>query len=412
MAPLPAGDLYVSIPGQSGTTLARLGATGKPAPGWPILLPGASPCDLLLAAPDGSIRVVCTSDDLVSDFGSAPVRAFAFDAGASPLPGWPVDIGCCFTGRMIGDELTMYARMYFGDVRQEGQPAGNGWIVKVAADGMVRNGAMVPFGDDCCVDTWAVGPDGVAYGTVHDFSGPEPLSKLAAVNFAGVPPGFPVAIAGAASGPAFDASGRIHVTVGNPTEPPAGTLVIGADGKAIDSGSGELPITATSDWRGAGADFPAPPLVGPDGTTFIVDDSDGTAVVRLDPTGLAMSGWPYRSTVKVEETGTCGEGETGCGWFRAAPTIGLDNELFVLRAATKTSAGGSVVAIDQDGHVHDGWPVGLRRPGARFWSVVAGSDGTAYGLAIEPEPNGSHSATILSLAPNSNVDYTATIIEP
>jgi hypothetical protein len=412
MAPGPHADLYVSIPGPAGTTLVRLDANGKPAQGWPILLPGASPCDLLLAVPDGTVRAVCMADDLVSDVGTASARAFAFDARGKALPGWPVEVGCCFTGRMIGDKLTMYARMYFGDVQQEGQPAGNGWIETVAADGTVHSGAMVPFGLDCCIDTWTVGPAGVAYGTLHDLSGATPRSQLAAVSVAGVPAGFPIGIPGLASGPAFDAAGRIHLTIGSPTDPPAHAVVLGPDAKSIDSGSGAVAIAATSDWRGAGAEYPAPPLVGPDGTTFLVDDRNGTTVVRLGPTGHATAGWPYRSDLKVEETGSCGEGETGCGWFRAAPTIGPKNALYVLRAAAKSSAGGSIVAIDQDGRVRSGWPVGLRRPGAQFWSVTVSADGTAYVLAIEPEPNGSHSATILSLAPNSNVDYTATIIEP
>jgi hypothetical protein len=302
--------------------------------------------------------------------------------------------------------------MYFGDVQQEGQPAGEGWIVTVAADGTVREGTSVPFGDDCCIDTWTVGPDGVAYGTVHDFSGASPISQLAAVSFTGVPAGFPLPIAGVASGPAFDASGRIHLTVGSPSEPPALSLVLGPDGKVVGSASDALEIVATSDWRGAGADYPAPPLIGPDGTTFVIDDRDGTTVGRLGPPGDATPGWPYRSDLRVEETGSCGEGETGCGWFRAAPKVGPDNILFILRAAAKTSAGGSVIAIDEDGQVHDGWPVGLRRPGSQFWSLIVGPDGTAYVLAIEPEPNGSHSATILSIAPNSKVDYTATILEP
>ena len=59
-----------------------------------------------------------------------------------------------------------------------------------------------------------------------------------------------------------------------------------------------------------------------------------------------------------------------------------------------------------------GWPVELRRPGAEFWSVVVGSDGTAYGLAIEPETGATSSASILAIAPDSIVLWTTTIIEP
>ena len=46
------------------------------------------------------------------------------------------------------------------------------------------------------------------------------------------------------------------------------------------------------------------------------------------------------------------------------------------------------------------------------WSIVVAPTGTAYGLAVEPEPNGSHSATILTLAPDSSVRSTLTIVEP
>ncbi len=412
MAPGPDGDLYVSIPGQTGTTLVRLDAGGKAAPGWPIVLPGAPLCSLLLTAPDGSVRAVCYTDDLVSELVAPPVRAFAFDAGGDPLPGWPVDIPCCFTGRLVGDQLTMFVREYFGDVEQEGQPAGNSWIVTVAADGAVASGTQVPFALDCCIDTWAVGPDGVAYGTVHDFSGAAPSSQLTAVHATGVPNGFPVAIDGIASGPSFDLVGGIHVTVGSPQVPPARTLVFGTDGRPINSGSSELDLTATSDWNGAGGDFPAPPLVSGDGTTFVIDDSDGTTVVGLGSAGQEMRGWPYRSKVGLQETGFCGPGDTGCGSFRAAPAIGRFGILYLVHAAAKSSAGGSVVAVDEDGRVRGGWPVGLRRPGAAFWSIVAAADGTAFALAIEPEPNGSHSATILSLALNSTVGYTTTVVEP
>jgi hypothetical protein len=59
-----------------------------------------------------------------------------------------------------------------------------------------------------------------------------------------------------------------------------------------------------------------------------------------------------------------------------------------------------------------GWPVELRRPGSAFWSIVVGSDGTAYALAIEPETGDASSATILAIAPDSNVLYRTTIIDP
>ena len=65
-----------------------------------------------------------------------------------------------------------------------------------------------------------------------------------------------------------------------------------------------------------------------------------------------------------------------------------------------------------DGRVNPGWPVELKRPGAEFWSVAVGPDGTAYALAIEPEAGGKSSASILAIAPDSTVRWTTTIIDP
>ncbi len=410
MAPGAIGDLWVSIPAPGGTTLARLGGDGTMRSGWPIVLPGAGSCGLLLPVNDGSVRLVCHADDLADDSGVA-VRAFAFDAGGSLLPGWPVVLPCCFTGRMLGDELTVYGQEYFGGDIEEGQPAGEGRIVAVAADGSIRSGTPVPFGLDSCPDSWAVGPGGVAYGTLRNFSGPSPTSALLAVGFDGVPAGFPVEIGGIASGPSFDPRGLIHVTVGSPVRPPARTLVFNSDG-GTEAGSDEVEITATSDWTGAGGDCPAPPLVGESGLTFLVDTTDGTTIAGLGANGQVMSGWPYESDREVQVAGFCGTGDTGCGGFHVGPTLGLDNTLYLAYAAATASAGGSVLAIEPDGTVRSGWPVNLRRPGAEFWSVVVGPDLTVYALAIEPEPNGSYSATILSIAPDSSVRYTVTIVEP
>lgn len=420
MAPGPDGNVYVSIPAREGSVLlALLGQTGRPRPGWPIMLADTASCDSVFPVEDGSVRALCTLDNPDGTF-LGVVRALAFDPKGDLLPGWPIDFDLYgadgyFAGRVIGDELTVYTWASLGDQIEEGQPAGNAWIMRVAADGTVRSGAQVQYGIGCCnVDTWAVGPDGVAYGMVHDFAQTPAgtTSELAAVGSAGVPAGFPVVVEGIASKPAFDAAGQIHVTVGVPTERSAMTLVFDPDGRGVFAGSGGLGIAATSDWTGAGGNFPAAPLVGTDGTTFVIDTIDGTTVAGLNPSGGVMAGWPYRSEIGLEYTGFCGPPDTGCGQFRAAPAVGPDNVLYLLHAAATTSAGGSLVALGEDGRVVAGWPVGLRRAGSEFWSVVVAPDNTAYALAIEPEPNGSHSATILAIGPDSTVFYTATVVEP
>jgi hypothetical protein len=232
------------------------------------------------------------------------------------------------------------------------------------------------------------------------------------VGLDGLQDGFPVVIDGDVSGPSFDAAGRIHVTAVPQARGPAQTFVLDGDGQPVPTGSSQLEITATSDWWGAGDSHPAAPLVGADGTTFVIDTTGDTTVAGLSPSGQLMDGWPYRSSLTLQDTGFCPAGDTGCGGLLAAPAIGPDNVLYLLRAAATSAAGGSIVAIGPDGRVVSSWPVGLRRPGSEFWSIVVAADSQAYALAIEPEPNGSHSATILSISPDSAVRYRATIVEP
>ena len=96
---------------------------------------------------------------------------------------------------------------------------------------------------------------------------------------------------------------------------------------------------------------------------------------------------------------------------RGIPAVGPESTLYLPRQARDTSVGGRIIAVGPDGRVRAGWPVELTRPGAEFWSVVVGSDGTVYALAIEPEPSDGFSASILAIAPDSTVLWTTTIID-
>ncbi len=80
--------------------------------------------------------------------------------------------------------------------------------------------------------------------------------------------------------------------------------------------------------------------------------------------------------------------------------------------ARNDKVGGSLIAVGPDGRERAGWPVALTRPGAEFWNVAVGSDGTVFALVIEPEAREAYSASILAIAPDSTVLYTTTIIEP
>ncbi len=417
MAPGFDRDLYVSIPVSGGSILARLDGTGRSMSGWPVRLPGAGECGSLLPVADGSIRVACQfPTDQVAE-GPPPSRAYAFGPDGAQMPGWPVALPCCLTGRVIGDVLTVYAEEVLGSEFRPGDPIPRtAAVITVASDGTIRNGEQVTF-QECCISTWAIGPDGVAYGTLVQ-PGDTPAdatSQVTAVGLPGFARGFPIAIDGIASTPSFDAAGRIHLTVGSPFERPARTLVFDPDGSAVAAGSGPLDLAVPSEWDGieGSGGGPIAPLVGPDGTTYLIDIfGNRTIVAGLSPTGRAMRGWPYRSDARHQSIGFCAADEVCEGSYWALPAIGPGDVLYLVHAAANSAAGGSIVAINRDGRVVPGWPVGLRRAGSAFWSVVVASDGTAYALAIEPEPNGSHSVTILSLAADSSVLYRATIVEP
>jgi hypothetical protein len=415
MAPGPQGTLFVSIPRPGGSVLALLDRSGRPSPGWPIAVKDSTSCELLLPLADGSVRVVCTLENPEGNTFS-PIGAFAFDSTGRLLAGWPVDLGDrgvegYSAGRVVGDELTVYAWATFGDAPE----AGNAWVMSVAADGAIRNGTKVPF-VNCCDQRWAIGPDGVAYGSINqygkDASAPK-SSKLVAVSFAGAGAGFPIAIGGLASEPGFDAAGRIHVTGATEANGRARTFVFDPDGRAV-GGSGNLGVQATDECIGieGSCEAPAAPLVGADGTTFVVGFDNGTIVVGVSPSGRVMAGWPYRSDAGLQGIGACPPGAACEGTNLALPAIGPDNILYLIRGAATDSVGGTLVAVKSDGRVRAGWPVELQRPGAGLWSVIVGSDGTAYALAVEPETGTSSSATILAIAPDSTVLYRTTVINP
>ena len=414
MAPGPAGSLFVSIPRRGGSVLALLDTTGQPRPGWPIKVPDSTSCGLLLPVDDESVRAVCNLPDPAGEsFGST--KAFAFDRHGRSLPGWPIalrDHGAEYypAGRVIGDALTI---LVWGPTGRDT------WLMTVAADGTVRNGATEPF-EVCCNDTWAVGPDGVAYGTTHEFGGsPEApkSSALVAFDSTGVRPGFPVAFEGTVSRPAFDADGRIHLSLNERIGGPARALTVDGDGRVVVD-SERLDLWATDECSGieGTCEIPAAPLVGPDGSTYVVGVVFGEftrrAVAAVSPSGEAVAGWPYRSDAIQQAAGICQAYDICEGHDLALPTVGPDGVVYLLTAAADASDGGSIVAIGRGGREVDGWPVRLTRPGAAFWSVVVGSDGTAFALGIEPEAGDTASASILAIAPDSTVRYTTTIIEP
>ena len=184
------------------------------------------------------------------------------------------------------------------------------------------------------------------------------------------------------------------------------------DGQVLPIGSSPVDIEQTEQWSGAGPDgwLPAPPIVSPDGTVFLIEEAaSGLTVVALDPAGEVMAGWPYQAAVHLEWQGRCGGQDTGCGVLRTLPAVGPGNTLHLLLAAADKDKGGSIVAIGPDGEVRPGWPVVLPDPGSAFRSVAVGPDGTAYAVAVDrvAEPT---TATILAIGPDGTIRYRAPII--
>ena len=404
MAPGPGGTLFVAIPRPGGSVLALLDRTGAPRPGWPIVVKNSTWCDLVLPVADGSVRLVCTLENPDGNL-FEPVGAFAFDSTGRLMPGWPADLqGFSVTGRVVGDALTLFVSRSLGDVVEEGQPTTDGGLVTVAADGRVVGGTRVPG-----LGAEAVGPDGVAYGKTGDDA-----SKIWAVDLSGMRTGWPVTFDGFASGPAFGSGGRVVVIVGSPTNGTSQVLVFDRDGNAVRGRSAAIPIVTVDEyWGTAGGcpPWPKPPLVASDGTIFIFSEAT-PAVMAVDPSLKLMPGWPYQPAAPLVLRDERYVKEDAYCPAIAIPAVGPDTTLYLPLQARSTKVGGIIVAVGPDGRVRPGWPVELQRPGAEFWSVAVGSDGTAYALAIEAESTSTSSATVLAIAPDSTVLYRATIIDP
>ena len=381
MAPGPGGSLYVSISAPAGPVrLALLDQAGIPQAGWPVVLADTVSCELLLPVGDGSVRVVCTLENPGNLYD--PMGAFALDAKGAMLAGWPAVLGCCITdGHLVGDALVLLASSPTTDVEPvpAGQPVSIQQVSTVAADGSIRRGVQVPM--------FANEPDGVA-------------DNIALVS------GFEDGIE---SRPSLGPDGRIVITVGSFKRSATRVLIFDLDRKTVLARSAELPIASVekpSDPEVCAVRTPNPPIVAVDGTVFVFSELD-PRVFALDSSLEVVRGWPYRpSTPMVRDP------FSWCSDPRGTPTVGPDSTLYLPLQARDATVGGSIVAVGPDGRVRPGWPVVLSRVGAGFWSVVVGSDGTVFALAIEPEGGNTSSASILAIAPDSTVLYTTTIIDP
>jgi hypothetical protein len=331
-------------------------ADGRPRAGWPFALPGwwcgdggwYWPCPVTAA--DGSVRVVCQPN-------TRP--------GGRPLVGWPVELPTLAAGSqlsVLGDSFVVLAQETGEWDQTARQASGSWWLIHVAADGTLHEGPphLVP-------DAEGYGfPELGLAGTAYQLAYPDKRTEIR-------------------------------------------TLAVDADGPVSTVATGAVPTQTLGTWSGAGPGEPAV-VAAADGATWVLSEPDGPATVfPFDPLGRARTGWPYRPAAGLQWRGSCGSGlDTGCGVELFRPAVGQGHILFLPVAAHFTPTGGSLVAIGPDGRIRPGWPVVLTHPGAEFWSVVVGRDGTAYALAIEPDA----SATILAIPADGTVRYRTTVVEP
>jgi hypothetical protein len=415
MVPGPAGSLYVSVPDPDGSVLvARLDTTGRPMSGWPIALDGATSCRQLLPAADGSLRILCSPEDLNRELNSGS-RVFALDSMGIPLAGWPVDVpGYAVDGRLNDGDLTLVTVQPLTDVIQAGMPSHDVGVLTVGADGSVRDGVRVERYESCCGEAWTVGPDGTAYGvTIQAEDNVAGSTDVVALDLAGLRTGWPIVIDGSASQPAFRGTGQLILAVAD-VDATGHVVVLDLDRRAVSARSPTLAIETAVDLSTTGGCTPfAPeaPVVSRDGRVHLYSQIDDW-IYALEPSLSVARGWPYRpETPLVRRDPRYVREDAYCAPV-GIPAVGGDGVLYLPLQASDPTAGGTLLAVGPDTATLAGWPIRLRRAGAEFWSIATGADGTAYALAIELESKATSSATILAITTDSKVAYTTTIVDP
>lgn len=407
--------LYMLIPNrQAPATLALVDGSGTPRPGWPISLPDVVSCDQLLPVADGSVRAICTLENPQGNMYD-PQQAVAFDGRGNQLAGWPVELfGNDRDAVVIGDDLVMFHRVPLGDLIPDGQPASRDLVQTIKADGRVVVGAWDAADWPCCAGVWAISPEGVAIGvewTTEDPSG----SLITALDARGERDGR-LAVTGVASRPAFGPGAQPILLTGSPERGTSRVLAVDPESVTVAARSAVLPwrsVEPSGDTGGCSSLRPLRPVVGPEGTTVLVSELD-PAIQALDATLATRDGWPFvpPGALARARPGLESEHEAGYCPDPVRPVVGPDGTVYLAIEARSSTVGGRLVAVAPDGRVRSGWPVELTRAGAEFWAVGVSAGGTVHALAIEPEPGGRSSATVLFIDPDSTVRASATIIEP
>jgi hypothetical protein len=398
-------------------------ASGQPKPGWPIALTGwrcaeDGPPRPLPVATDGSIRLVCAEDSLVD----GPLRhmGFAFDPAGRALPGWPVElpaVGLSTSAVVVGDELRLVASEVASTEGQSStDQAAAWWLVAVSATGDVRTGRRYEVADAAGSFDVRMASDGNAYRLAFSGTTDAIRTEITAIDLDGVRPGWPVTVLGITSQPVAGSDGSLAVVRLTKPGLTSQVLWLSADGGAPVATSGDLPLDPSDDRTGAGAVLLGP-ILGADGTAWVVGTVDSTkpAVAHLVRGSATVD--RFLRDLPVQRQGSCDSADTGCGVWRAVPTVRPDGTLLLPEDATgdggglASSGGGSIAAIAPDGTIPKGWPVFLPDSMAGYWSVFAATDGTIHALAVVPTDGGNEWSFIV-LGADGTIGAATPIIAP
>lgn len=411
LAPGRDGGLYAAIDDERSSVLVALDAKGTVLPGWPLRLPHATDCSLVVDPADGSLRAACLED------GRYRTLVWAFDTAGRAMVGWPV--GFKAGGFTPGGVAAM--RFVGGDLH--GLAAGRLFVI--SPDGTLRTGPSL----DVNTASVSIGPDGTVFAAdlVWRCDTCDAESDIVALTMAGPRDGWPVRVPGWASTPAFDAAGNVYIVTERGEMPDGKSRAVAFDpnGHRLAGWPTRLPFDAlTGGPEGVGG--PDPALVTPDGSVRIVVPGIAYA---LESDGARRAGWPYRfkGALAIDVVGvtTCPCECRFWGWppIHSWPLLDEDGGLYIA-VHTKgdvTAGGNRIVAVAPGGKAKAGWPVTLAEKGAWFQTFAVGDAGAVFGYAIEHagtaanscgEKTATYSGTIVALDGHGDPIYTTTLVAP
>ncbi len=229
-------------------------------------------------------------------------------------------------------------------------------------------------------------------------------SYLAALDPTGRPkPGWPYVSSVPLSAPSFGASGALYLAAGfqiGLTDVPAAAqrvhtvVALRLDGSLVPGWPFTLPAgtsaTLTSISEGNDMVFPQPPIVGSDGTVYVVASKgswggDGDLVFALAPGGYLKAGWPYAITLDRGGFLVATGGAPGA----TPPAIGRDGTVYLAhRVGSLTTGHDEILALAPDGQPRTGRPVALPDRAAPATAACPASGGFYAGCWLRLASDG------------------------